>query len=149
MNFSLRKAERADLDFIWRLRIATMKEAISHSYGWNEETQRGYAAESLRGEIVLVDERPVGVLTLADWTNELHIVWVAILPEMQRHGLGSALIGYCRRQALKAGKPLTLQVLRDSPAVRLYERHGFHIYDQNGSHKLLMRWVPVDWHVSR
>ena len=144
MNFRLRSAERSDLDFIWRLRVATMKEAISHSYGWTEETQRGYAAESLRGEIVLIDKRPVGVLSLADWTNELHIVWVAVLPEMQRQGLGSALIEYCQRQALEAGKPLTLQVLRDSPAVRLYERHGFRIYDENGPQKVLMRWVQAD-----
>ena len=40
MTFRLRKAEEADLDFIWRLRAATMKDAISQSYGWDEETQR-------------------------------------------------------------------------------------------------------------
>ncbi len=141
MTFRLRKAEEADLDFIWRLRVATMKEAISQSYGWDEETQRGYAAESLRGEIVLIDERPVGVLTLADWTDEMHLVWMAILPEMQRQGLGSALIEHCQRQALEAGKPLTLQVLRNNPAVSLYKRSGFDVYDRNGPHKLLMRWT--------
>jgi ribosomal protein S18 acetylase RimI-like enzyme len=141
MTFNLRKAEEADLDFIWRLRVATMKEGISPSYGWDEETQRGYAAESLRGEIVLIDERPVGVLTLADWTHELHLVWMAILPEMQRQGLGTALIEHCQRHALEAGKPLTLQVLRNSPAVSLYERFGFQVYDQNGPYKLLMRWT--------
>jgi hypothetical protein len=90
MTFRLRKAEEADLDFIWRLRVATMKDAISQSYGWDEETQRGYAAESLRGEIVLIDENPVGVLTLADWGDQTHLVWMAILPEMQRQGLGGA-----------------------------------------------------------
>jgi ribosomal protein S18 acetylase RimI-like enzyme len=140
--FRLRRAQRTDLDFIWRLRVATAKEAISKSYGWHEETQRGYAAESLRGEIVLIDERPVGVLTLADWGDQMHLVWMAIQPEMQRQGVGSALVEYCQRQALEAGKPLTLQVLRDNPAVSLYKRYGFEVYDQNGPHKLLMRWLP-------
>ena len=87
MTFRLRKAEESDLDFIWRLRVATMKESVSQSYGWDEETQRGYAAESLRGEIVLIDEKPVGVLTLADWGDQMHLVWMAILPEAQRQGL--------------------------------------------------------------
>src|SRR4030095_9667921 len=105
MTFSLRKAKGADLDFIWRLRVATMKEAISQSYGWDEQTQRGYAAESLRGEIVLIDEASVGVLTLADWGDQMHLVWMAIQPEMQRQGLGGALIEYCQRRALEAGKP--------------------------------------------
>jgi ribosomal protein S18 acetylase RimI-like enzyme len=141
MTFRLRKADGTDLDFIWRLRIATMKEAISQSYGWDEETQRGYAAESLRGEIVLIDERPVGVLTLTDWGDQMHLVWMAILPEMQRQGLGSALLEYCQRQALEAGKPLTLQVLRNNPAVSLYKRYGFEVYAQNGPHELFMRWT--------
>ncbi|MGE3440496.1 MAG: hypothetical protein AB7O81_33090 [Blastocatellales bacterium] len=76
----MRKAEEADLDFIWRLRAVTMKESITQSYGWDE------------------------------------------------------------RQALEAGKPLTLQVLRNNPAVSLYKRHGFKVFAQNGPYKLLMRW---------
>ncbi|MGH9768734.1 MAG: GNAT family N-acetyltransferase [Blastocatellia bacterium] len=90
MKFRLRKAEETDLDFIWRLRVATMKETVIQSYGWDEETQRGYAAESLQGEIVLIDEKPVGALTLADWGDQTHLVWMAVLPERQRQGLGGA-----------------------------------------------------------
>ena len=67
---------------------------------------------------------------------------MAIQPEMQRQGLGGALIEHCQRRALEADKPLTLQVLRDNPAVSLYKRYGFEVYDQNGPHKLLMRWLP-------
>ena len=141
MTLRLRKAEEADLDFIWGLRVATMKEAVSQSYGWDEGTQRGYAAESLRGEIVLIDEKPVGVLTLADWGDQLHLVWMAILPEAQRQGLGGALVEHCKRKALEAGKPLTLQVLRNNSAVSFYKRYGFEAYAQNGPHKLLMRWI--------
>ena len=59
----------------------------------------------------------------------------------QRQGLGGALIEHCQRKALEAGKPLTLQVLRNNPAVSLYKRYGFEAYAQNGPHKLLMRWI--------
>jgi len=119
-----------------------MKRAIRQSYGWDEQTQRGYAAESLRGEIVLVDEAPAGVLTLADWGDQMHLVWMAIQPGIQRQGLGGTLIEHCQRMARAAGKPLTLQVLRNNPAVSLYTRHGFEVYGQHGPHKLLMRWLP-------
>lgn len=143
MRFRLRKARPADLDFIWRLRVATMKEVISESYGWDEVTQRRYAAESLDGEIVLVDEKPVGVLTLADRGDVIHLVWMAVLPVAQRQGLGSALIAYCKLRARDAEKPLTLQVLRNNPAFSLYERQGFEVYAENGPHKVLMRWDAV------
>jgi ribosomal protein S18 acetylase RimI-like enzyme len=119
-----------------------MKPVIEASYGWDEATQRGYAQESLRGAIVLVGDEPVGVMTLADWGDQLHLVWMAVAPPAQRRGLGSALIEYCQRRARELSKPLTLQVLRNNPAVGLYERCGFEVYDRRGAHALLMRWQP-------
>ena len=121
MDFRLRPAEPSDLEFIWRLRVATMKAAIEAAYGWHEATQRGYAEESMAGTIVLIGEEPVGVLTLADWGDQLHLAWTR-----------------------EANKPLTLQVLQGNPAVALYERCGFVTYGHNGPHKLLMRWQPSD-----
>jgi ribosomal protein S18 acetylase RimI-like enzyme len=92
--------------------------------------------------IVLVGEEPVGVLTLADWGDQLHLVWMAIQSEVQGRGLGGALLEHCQQQALQAGKPLTLQVLQGNPAVALYKRCGFEVYERNGPHRLLMRWRP-------
>ncbi len=140
MRFRLRPADSSDFDFIWRLRAETMKAVISEAYGWNEETQREYAAESLAGQIVLVDEKPVGVLTLLDWGDQLHLSWMAILPEMQGQGLGGELLEHCRQCAIEADKPITLQVLRNNPAIRLYERFGFKTYAYDGRHRVLMRW---------
>ena len=142
--FQLRKAELSDFDFIWRLRVATMKQVVSQSYGWDEADQRLYAKESLNGNIVLVGGETCGVLTLSDWGDQLHLTWMAISPDLQGRGLGRELIEFCQRQAAEAGKPLTLQVLRNNPAASLYERHGFTVYSEEGPHKLLMRWVAAD-----
>jgi ribosomal protein S18 acetylase RimI-like enzyme len=92
--------------------------------------------------IVLVGGEPVGVLTLADWGDQLHVVWMAIQLEVQGRGLGGALVAHCQQQALQAGKPLTLQVLKGNPAVALYKRCGFEVYERNGPHRLLMSWRP-------
>ena len=66
MDFLLRRATASDWEFIWALRVTTMKDLISQSYGWDEPLQRSHAAESLNGEIVLVDGQAAGVLTLSD-----------------------------------------------------------------------------------
>jgi ribosomal protein S18 acetylase RimI-like enzyme len=142
MDFQLRKADRTDWDFIWALRVDTMKRVVSQSSGWDDDVQRTYAAESLNGEIVLVDGQAVGVLTLVDWGDQLHLAWMAVVPSFQRRGLGRALVGHCQRRAVEAGKPLTLQVLRANPAVRLYERCGFQVYRQSEPGRWLMRWTP-------
>ena len=141
MEFRLRRAQASDWAFIWDLRVRTMMPSIADSYGWDDATQQAYAAESLNGEIVLVDGVPAGVITLSDRGHELHLTWMAVSPALQRRGLGRALVEHGQRLARDAGKPLTLQVLRNNPALALYERCGFRAYDTNGPHRILMRWV--------
>lgn len=138
--FTLRPADRNDWDFIWRLRQETMRATIEATYGWEESTQKEYARASLSGRIMIVEGQPAGVLTITDWGHELHVVWMAVVPALQGRGLGSALLALACDEALAADKPLTLQVLRNNPALRLYERFGFEAYDENGPHRVVMRW---------
>ncbi len=141
MKFELRKVEKQDWDFIWTLRVETMKEKIANSYGWDEETQRRYAEESYdRGQIVLVDNKPIGVVTLSNWGDQLHLTWIAIAPEFQRQGIGTKLIEYCQQEAIKMQKPLTLQVLSNNQVISLYKRCGFKKISENSSGKFMMRW---------
>lgn len=142
VKFTLRKAIASDFAFIWQLRVTTMKKAIALSYGWDEPTQQGYAAESLNGEIVLVEDERVGVVTIFDWGNQLHLTWIAVSPQYQGKGLGTQLIKYAQNQARKKNQPLTLQVLGINSAKLFYEKQGFQVYDRNGTEKLLMRWQP-------
>ena len=138
--FTLRPADRNDWDFIWSLRQETMRPLIEATYGWVESTQKEYARASLAGRIVIVDGQPAGVITITDWGHELHIVWIAVAPALQGRGLGGALLAQACTEAVALSKPLTLQVLRINPAVRLFEQRGFEKYDENGPDKLLMRW---------
>ncbi len=115
---------------------------ITRSSGWDEHAQRNYAVESLNGYIVLVEENCAGVITLSDWEDQLHLTWLAVLPQYQGQGLGTELIKYAQSQARLSNKPLTLQVLGANSAKSLYERLGFWVYDHNGPEKLLMRWQP-------
>lgn len=138
--FQLRPAVDADREFIWSLRVATMKQLIAEAYGWDESVQRGYADESLTGQIVLVEGRPVGVITLKDWADEIHLAWVALTPEVRRRGLGRALITWAQAHAAGQGKPLTLQVLPANPACALYQSLGFVETGRSSRGDLRMRW---------
>lgn len=140
MKYDLRPATTADREFIWNLRCATMRPIVEPVQGWDEPTQRSYADESLLGQIVLVDGEPVGVLTIANWGSEMHLVWVAVVPTRQRQGLGGSLVQLAQSQAAAAGLPLTLQVQANNPAVALYHRLGFS--DRvSSANRILMRWT--------
>lgn len=128
--FQLRPALDSDRDFIWSLRVATMKRLVAEAYGWDESVQRAYAEESLAGQIVVIDDRPVGVVTLKDWAEEVHLGWVALSPEVQGRGpgrgageMGTGLRGGAEQAAHAAGsarepgpRPLpVIRLRRDGP----------------------------------
>lgn len=142
-NYTLRQAIASDLEFIWQLRIVTMKDIIFASYGWDESTQRQYAAESLQGNIVLVEGNRAGVITLSDWQDQLHLTFIALLPQYQGRGLGAELTDYAKKRAYIENKPLTLQVLKNSSVRIFYQKQGFKIYDRNSAEKILMQWQPT------
>ena len=147
MEFELRPATNADRGFIWELRQLTMRPLVQPLEGWDEPTQRGYADESLTGRIVLVGGQPAGVLTVKSRPHELHLTWIAVLPRLQGAGLGAALIRRAQEEAAAARLPLTLRVMRASPAVRLYERLGFASDGTSlpglSTDRLTMRWIAT------
>lgn len=138
--FQLRPAADDDREFIWSLREATMKRLVSEAYGWDDAVQRSYAEESLAGSIVLVDGRPVGVLTLKDSEQEVHLGWVALVRDAQGQGLGRALIRWAQAYAADRAKPLTLQVQPTNPACALYRDLGFTETGRSPRGDVRMRW---------
>jgi len=52
---------------------------------------------------------------------------ILLLPDHQRNGVGEEVIRAFLSEAKQVDVPVSLNVLRDSPALRLYERLGFKI----------------------
>ena len=75
--------------------------------------------------VIELDGAPVGRLLVDRSTDTTLLVDVALLPAARGRGLGGALLN-----ALCAeGRPITLSVVADNPARRLYVRSGFEAVD--------------------
>ncbi|MFK7998602.1 MAG: GNAT family N-acetyltransferase [Polyangiales bacterium] len=102
------------------------------------ETQwRGWRA-SLREQdgattwVLCEDVNAVGVLVL----HGARILDVIVAPQERNRGIGTWLLEKLQREH----EVLELQVLRGSPARRLYERQGFVVTDEDALH-VHMRWL--------
>ena len=75
------------------------------------------------------DEQGLAVGFCSFWRvlDELHINNLAVLPDVRRHGVASALLSYVLREGSRLGAArATLEVrLSNEPARLLYERFGF------------------------
>ena len=107
------------------------------------DAQHAYYQEHYAGaafDVIHVDDRPAGRLYVAREADEIRIVDIALLPDFCNRGLGTTLLRGLQSEAATAGKPLRIHVERFNPAMRLYERLGFHPIADRGVY-LFMEWT--------
>jgi GNAT superfamily N-acetyltransferase len=147
-----RPASDDDLPFLATVYASTRLEEVA-STGWPPEVQRDFLAHQFDAQHRhyrqhypdaewLVIERSgeaVGRLYLEEWKDQLRLIDIALLPDARGAGLGSAILADLMDQAAAAGKPLTIHVERNNPAMLLYLRLGFVAIDEHGVYDL-MEW---------
>ena len=149
----LRPAGDTDEAFLFALYASTRRDEMA-AWGWGaaqqemflrlqyHALQQRHAAERDRSDhqIILRDEVPVGRLLVVRSADEIRLADIALLPEHRGQGIGAALIGGLQDEAASRGLPLRLHVARDNhEAARLYQRLGFIITGDTGSH-FKMEW---------
>lgn len=111
----------ADLDAVVEV------ERRSHPFPWT----RGNFADSLAAGygawLAREDERMIGYAVMMLVLDEVHLLNITVLPELQRRGLGSALLGHLFDLARMRSATRMLLEVRPSNASgqALYKRHGF------------------------
>jgi predicted acetyltransferase len=102
-----------------------------------------YTAEfpNARDQIVMLDGEPVGRLLLDHRQDSIHGVDIAILRAVRNLGVGSAVLVGLFEECSKKGIRFTLSVMKNNPAIRLYERLGCRIDGDNVTH-FSMTWSP-------
>ncbi|HEY1940204.1 MAG TPA: GNAT family N-acetyltransferase [Candidatus Angelobacter sp.] len=138
MTASLRQIRPDDQDFLFKLYASTRLHEIA-GFGWPEAQQEMFLRmqftaqqrwyESMYGQaehqIVEQDGQPIGRLMVV-WDKDFALlVDIALLAEHRGQGTGGELVRELIQQCTLTRIPLRLQVLKNNPALRLYERLGF------------------------
>jgi ribosomal protein S18 acetylase RimI-like enzyme len=105
--------------------------------------------QQIRGEIpgsttsvIETGNEAVGRLRVTRTAGHIELSGIQLLPRVQRHGIGTAIIEDLKAQAAVAGVPLDLEVEKDNPgARRLYERLGF-VHAGHTAHEYKLQWNP-------
>ncbi len=124
-NITLRPYVPEDYEFVYGLKKLCYHDYVEALWGWDEEDQRsrfaGFMAEGA-GEMTVI---------LLDG-DTLDICNLCLLPEYRGRGIGGKLL---RQYIAQSTRPiLTLQVYKNNPARRLYERLGFQVYEETDTH---------------
>jgi ribosomal protein S18 acetylase RimI-like enzyme len=108
---------------------------------WTARQICGEIPDSTTSVIESGGER-VGRLRITRSTDHIELSGIQLLPRVQGHGIGTAVIEDLKAEAEAAGIPLDIGVEKDNPrARRLYERLGcVQVAEDEEEHKL--RWSP-------
>jgi ribosomal protein S18 acetylase RimI-like enzyme len=130
MAIVLRPATADDLPFARRLYLDNMREVTERVLAWDEAKQtESFDVRFVPAEvgIVVLDETEIGWMQVAESDGEIFLKQFFIDPRFQRRGIGTRLLRDLIERAERAGKAVTLGVVKGNPARSLYERHGFRI----------------------
>jgi ribosomal protein S18 acetylase RimI-like enzyme len=115
----------------WRKRFAE----------WTKQQLRGEILDSTTS-VVEVGHQRAGRLRITRTADYIELSGIQLLPDFQRHGIGTAIIEDLKAQATAVGVPVELGVEKDNPQARkLYERLGF-VQAGETEQELKLRWDP-------
>jgi GNAT superfamily N-acetyltransferase len=138
VEFRFDQTAESDFERLLALRLLVMRPHLERVGRFSVERAtarfRGnFVAEHMR--LVSVGSELAGCVALLPDEIGWELSNFYLYPAHQGRGLGSAIVTALTAEADAKTMVLHLQVLRQSPAVRLYERHGFvHTHDDDTDH---------------
>jgi ribosomal protein S18 acetylase RimI-like enzyme len=147
----LRPASDSDRVFLFQVYASTRSDELVH-VGWSAEqlhaflsmqfdAQHRYYHEnfpSARFDVIELNDKPAGRLYVERQAEEIRVVDISLLPEYRGRGYGGSLLRILLSEAGAAGKRVVLHVERHNRAVRLYQRLGFVVAQDDSVYKLMV-----------
>jgi ribosomal protein S18 acetylase RimI-like enzyme len=144
--WTLRPATPDDRDFVVETNRAAMGPYLEAAFGWDETEVNAYLDEHFDasgGQVIQVDGVDVGELLVDERPEAITLVRIALLPEWQGRGIGSAIVRMLGERARAEDRALVLRVFKSNPrAARLYESLGF-VQTGESETDVLMRLDPT------
>lgn len=128
MMIAFQPARFEDFERLVELRLRVMREHLERVGRFDpvrarERFRSGFVPEEMR--LIEVDGGFAGCVTLKPDSQGFELMHFYVEPAFQNRGVGGGVLRLVCAEADALGRPIHLGVLKGSPAVRFYERHGF------------------------
>jgi ribosomal protein S18 acetylase RimI-like enzyme len=133
-EIELRPVRAEDYRFAWRLYAEGISPYAAAYTAWvDAEQEARFESRYKPGStwVIRRDGTDVGWMELHEIDEELRLNQLYVAAAQQRKGIGSQVMRQVLAKSRETGKPIALNVLKNNPARRLYERFGFTVVDEN------------------
>jgi len=137
-GITLKDSGPQDFAFLWEVRRSSMKQYLEQTWGpWDEAKERKQFQASLLEfphRIIEWQGQRIGILACQKFPDWIMLNRIFLLPQAQKQGIGTRIIGEILKSASAHRLPVRLRVLKVNPARRLYERLGFVVTEETTTH---------------
>lgn len=152
--YTLRPSRPEDLEFLLQVYAGTRAAELTLT-DWSAEQKAAFVRQQFEAQdyhyrthyvgasfdIIEIPSGPAGRLYVARWADEIRLMDIALLPQRCGQGLGGAVLRDLLAEGQQTGRPVSVHVERNNPALRLYERLGFRLAEDKGVY-LFLKWTP-------
>jgi ribosomal protein S18 acetylase RimI-like enzyme len=153
---SLRPATEDDYEDLVRVYASTRAAELAQVTWWDDSQKLAFCRAQYDAQkeeyearfpgaeydVILLEGRTAGRIWVGRDEAEIRLLDIALLPEVQRQGVGAALVGALIDEARSTGKRLRHMVfVLNEGARRFYERLGFRVIGEFAGY-LQMEWSP-------
>lgn len=141
MGIALRRACNEDFGFCAQLYSAAMAKIFRdlNLDAAKQVANLRHLWDVAQVRIISLDGADAGWMQCAAREDGLYLEQIFVDAPFRRRGIGTRVINGLIAQATHAGQPVTLVVVKNNPALRLYERLGFRIADEDDRKFYMMR----------
>ncbi len=139
-KIGFRPSSHQDYDFLYTLHVATMKDYVDKTWGWNDDFQQKIFKEKFEPDklkIITFDKKDIGMIAVEDREEDIFLRIIEILPEYQNKGIGKYIVQSLIDKAKNENKLVFLYVLKVNPAQNLYKNLGFEIISEITTHYVM------------
>lgn len=128
-RLQFRSCSDADLAWLDSVHTWCMKEHVERHYVWKPQLfKENFEAKDYT--VIQVAGEDVGFFKLIYESEQFYLADLMIAPDYQGSGIGGEVLDHL----IARGSPVYLQVLKSSPAIRLYQKKGFRVTKETEHH---------------
>jgi ribosomal protein S18 acetylase RimI-like enzyme len=143
--FDLRPARMSDYGFVESLYLQTMQPLLVQLGAWDQDEVIARFKQHLRVkevQIIAMNGEDAGFLQVVESAADITLAQIHLRAAFRRLGIGTRLILELLDRARASHRPVVLSVVRNNPALALYQRLGFTVTGEDET-KFHMRWLPA------
>lgn len=114
-EYSMLALDEQQLHALLHMQYEAQKRSYQHNF------------PQAKHEIIYHEGLQIGRVMTENESGNIHLIDISLLLDFRGKGYGTELLKQLQSHAVNQKMSVTLHVLQDNPARRLYERCGFHV----------------------